>query len=638
MKADDPHYIDHYNLLEPWRSPLVVGEWDFVLSGTHQEQTGMNTGLTVTSDSQFFGVSIYGATDIHDASDKNFSPYNPSNDNKIDSEAYYQLNSISEANLTLSSKTLPECFLTANAEPTCISTIPAVFIIPPAAVDEYNNALLEALQVIPVSVGLQYRFDYWTVDDIAVEGNPISVHIDANHTATAHYLLQGRTGYDWPMFHQNPTRTGHSPSNAPQTNNVLWSYDARSPGSKTRDSSPAVADGLVFIGAADHRVYALNETNGRQVWNYTTGSLVGSSPAVADGLVFIGSADHRVYALNETTGSQVWNYMTGGNVLSSPVVADGLVFVGSFDRRVYALNETNGGHVWNYTTDDLVWSSPAVADGLVFIGSDDSRVYCLNETTGNQVWNYTTGSWVGSSPAVADGLVYVGSLDWNVYCLNASTGAKVWNYTTGDYVEPSPAVADGMVFAYSKANVLFAFGILNVDNIAVTDISPSKSVVCQGYSCTVNVTVSNKGEFTETFNITAYANATFVAMQEATLSRGQSATITFEWNTSGLAKGNYSVSALAHLASDADPIDNNLVDGWIIVSMVGDITGPTGWPDGKVDARDVAKACSLYGVKIPDPKYNPNWDLTGPALGLPDGKIDARDVSLIASRYGQKDP
>jgi hypothetical protein len=95
MKADDPHYIDHYAPnLEPWRSPLVIGEWDFVLSGTHQEQIGENTSNTVVSDVQFRGVSVYGVTDYHDASDVNFATYPSPYENRLDREVCYQLDEI----------------------------------------------------------------------------------------------------------------------------------------------------------------------------------------------------------------------------------------------------------------------------------------------------------------------------------------------------------------------------------------------------------------------------------------------------------------------------------------------------------------------------------------------------------------
>ena len=70
-------------------------------------------------------------------------------------------------------------------------------------------------------------------------------------------------------------------------------------------------------------------SNGQLKWNYTTGGDVDSSPAVANGVVYVGSDDHNVYALNATTGAKLWNYTTGGTCDSSPAVANGVVYVGS---------------------------------------------------------------------------------------------------------------------------------------------------------------------------------------------------------------------------------------------------------------------------------------------------------------------
>jgi outer membrane protein assembly factor BamB len=72
------------------------------------------------------------------------------------------------------------------------------------------------------------------------------------------------------------------------------------------------------------------------LWSYTTGSEVHSSPAVANGVVYIGSADHNLYALNASTGAKLWSYTTGSEVYSSPVVVNGMVYVGSLDHKVYA--------------------------------------------------------------------------------------------------------------------------------------------------------------------------------------------------------------------------------------------------------------------------------------------------------------
>ncbi|MEI7827866.1 MAG: PQQ-binding-like beta-propeller repeat protein, partial [Euryarchaeota archaeon] len=65
---------------------------------------------------------------------------------------------------------------------------------------------------------------------------------------------------------------------------------------------------------------------------------VESSPAVANGVVYVGSDDNNTYALNATTGAKLWSYSTGGEV-SSPTVVNGVVYVGSWtaDTNVYAI-------------------------------------------------------------------------------------------------------------------------------------------------------------------------------------------------------------------------------------------------------------------------------------------------------------
>jgi outer membrane protein assembly factor BamB len=113
--------------------------------------------------------------------------------------------------------------------------------------------------------------------------------------------------------------------------------------------------------------------NGQLKWNYTTRGAVESSPAVANGIVYVGSDDNNLYALNATTGAKLWNTTGGG----SPAVANGIVYVGSDDNNLYAFNATTGAKLWNYTTGGAVESSPAVANGVVYVGSEDGNVYAI---------------------------------------------------------------------------------------------------------------------------------------------------------------------------------------------------------------------------------------------------------------------
>ena len=116
-------------------------------------------------------------------------------------------------------------------------------------------------------------------------------------------------------------------------------------------------------------------------WSYTAGNSIVSSPAVVNGVVFIGSHDGSLYAFDAATGVLLWSYATSGPILSSPVVANGIVYIGSYDHNLYALNANTGILLWSYTTGLFIESPPLIANGVVYVGSDDWKLYALNATT-----------------------------------------------------------------------------------------------------------------------------------------------------------------------------------------------------------------------------------------------------------------
>ena len=219
-------------------------------------------------------------------------------------------------------------------------------------------------------------------------------------------------------------------------------------------SSPAVSDGCIYVGCNNGEVYALNASNGAELWNFTTHGWVGSSPAVVNGIVFVGSRDGNLYALNAADGTKLWSFQTGDEVESSPAVSGGVVYFASDNFYVYAFNASTGKELWQVHTGSTI-SSPSICNGYLYIGSYDGYVYCLNASTGASVWRYLTQDTVISSPAVAYGCVYVGSEDGSVYCLNASTGGKIWRSSTGYWVTSSPAVAGGNVYVGSEDDNLY---------------------------------------------------------------------------------------------------------------------------------------------------------------------------------------
>lgn len=80
----------------------------------------------------------------------------------------------------------------------------------------------------------------------------------------------------------------------------------------------------------------MDAATGDVVWTAETGAAVRSSPAVGNGVVYVGSDDGKVYAMDAATGAVLWTATTGGEVFSSPAVALGRVYVGSFDEKLYS--------------------------------------------------------------------------------------------------------------------------------------------------------------------------------------------------------------------------------------------------------------------------------------------------------------
>jgi len=105
-------------------------------------------------------------------------------------------------------------------------------------------------------------------------------------------------------------------------------------------------------------------------------------------------------------------------------------------------------------------------------------------------------------------------------------------------------------------------------DIAITQLTPSKTTVNYGGTLGINVTVENQGEQAANFNVTLYANATEIgSINIANLAPQSSTILPFSWNTRGWHPGKYELAAAADILDGEIEIeDNYFTDGIITIS------------------------------------------------------------------------
>jgi outer membrane protein assembly factor BamB len=80
-----------------------------------------------------------------------------------------------------------------------------------------------------------------------------------------------------------------------------------------------VANGVVFA-AAGSDLLAVDAATGTQTWLVTT-DFIETSPAVANGVVYVGTDAGRLLAVDASSGAELWETFPGSGALrSSPIV------------------------------------------------------------------------------------------------------------------------------------------------------------------------------------------------------------------------------------------------------------------------------------------------------------------------------
>ncbi|HZU98165.1 MAG TPA: PQQ-binding-like beta-propeller repeat protein [Planctomycetota bacterium] len=150
-------------------------------------------------------------------------------------------------------------------------------------------------------------------------------------------------------------------------------------------------------------------------------------------------AKDTLYALDKTDGSELWRLTCKFGVSSPPQATQTHVLLGSYDERVYAIQKSDPStYDWMYRTDAPVTARPGYLGVQSFVCSTDGTLYTFKTASGEIISKQRTEKRLTADPLVYKNLLYVGGEDFNLYVWGALDGFPHFRYPAGSPITKTP--------------------------------------------------------------------------------------------------------------------------------------------------------------------------------------------------------
>lgn len=284
-----------------------------------------------------------------------------------------------------------------------------------------------------------------------------------------HNQAKPQNAGEWPHHGGDPQETRYARideinSTTVANLEVAWSWEIPKTGARI-ETTPIVADGILYGTGAMSFVFALDAETGKPLWTWDPAipiaeeggpraccGDVNRGVAVDGDLVFAGLLDGRLVALDKDRGSVVWVRQTtpaGSDytITGAPRVVNGAVIIGNAGAE-YGVR----GYVSAYSAEsgEMLWRTHTVP-GDPALGFEDDAMAAAAETWTGEWWIAGGGGtvWDGMAYDPVANLLYVGTGNgspWNrdhrspgggdnlflssILALDPTDGRIVWHYQT----------------------------------------------------------------------------------------------------------------------------------------------------------------------------------------------------------------
>lgn len=202
-------------------------------------------------------------------------------------------------------------------------------------------------------------------------------------------------------------------------------------------------------------------------WELSTRGSVSATPAVHQGLAYIGDDAGNVYAVNADTRAAIWPlkeegreegvFNVGGPVKADVKADDFGVYVASMDSKLYCLGRTDGRIRWRYFGGQPLTHSPDVTATTVYIHIDGEGLVAIDKTKGDSI---RAARWT-IKDAVAflaedEHNAYLQTHDHGIVAVDVASGQVKFKSKHHNYVAMSTALKGNAIYAVTSDGKLRA--------------------------------------------------------------------------------------------------------------------------------------------------------------------------------------
>ncbi len=307
---------------------------------------------------------------------------------------------------------------------------------------------------------------------------------------------------------------------------------------KTNDkvlAPPAIENETIYIGGEDGNFYALNASDGKELWRFNTrGRIQAKATLHGDKVIF--ESGNIFYALSKQTGEQIWKYDPGsalwgykidpwddkrssgvvhrgifysgsslGGVIgldvktgerkklisseygspirTTPMIADERLFFGDWAGKLYAYSLEQEKLLWKKTTYEKklydsfggIVSEIMLYNGKLYFGARNHNLQVMESIDGEMAWTYadSTGGWIIGDPVIEDNTLYMGGSDnLSMFAFNPDDGTLNWKFKAGQNIYTKPVVV-GNYLVFTTGN---GYKIREPGNLFVVNKNTGKLV------------------------------------------------------------------------------------------------------------------------------------------------------------------